>query len=675
MSEKMIKRNGTNGKTFVLCIAVILMLLALATPVSAKVASVDFRQCANNDHAGPGNCWWINSIVQNQNSEYYEGMSTLQRLILTDITPTTGNVHTLTFSHKAVKSSANAHSYDFLTSWDQAVAAADAIAPRQNLLGGINECGDEIGSVAYQACVSLHDTGTFVDVPLPDNMGTILGGDVAAKVAAYETRFGDRTFTIYSQSAITDAIIAFNGYTSGSDPDATYTLTWTSASPAILIELAGHISVGTDYVGAGIGYGPGLGAGSIPGGSYHVSMDLLDGQALGSIDNQLKDVDIPPCAGVDCDDGIECTDDSCDTVTGDCVFTNDNTNTCGSNSDTDCDNPDTCVAGVCQENHEPTTTVCRAAGGICDVPETCSADGTCPDDSFVDEGTECRASGGICDVPEECTGAGALCPDDSFVDEGTECRASGGICDVPEECTGAGALCPDDSFVDEGTECRESANTCDPAEECTGDGALCPTDITWDDALCTEWCGLTQGFWKENTDKYLSAWATGRQVCDQYFVDTDPSLVCNVISGSPCSCNAATGDECKDWTCISKVFNAKGKAQDMTKIQMMALYMTQEYHVTGIDEPPFYIDCTKFNDECSATFPDNMCVDGQTAQMSEIWTYLQANPSAGLADCLNNYNDGQCSIAVDYPSCDEDPLFVGLSGCNGGTKKITMKLS
>jgi hypothetical protein len=209
------------------------------------------------------------------------------------------------------------------------------------------------------------------------------------------------------------------------------------------------------------------------------------------------------------------------------------------------------------------------------------------------------------------------------------------------------------------------------AEYCDGAGS-CPADVFED---CTEWCGLTQGFWKENTDKYLSAWTSGRQVCDQYFVDTDPSAVCNVVSSSPCSCNAATGDECKDWTCISKVFNAKGKAQDMTKIQMMALYMTQEYHVTGTEEPlePFYIDCSEI--QCSALLPTGICDEGdKAASIDDIWTYLQANPSAGLADCLNNYNDGQCSIAVDYPSCDEDPLFVGLSGCNGGTKKITIQL-
>ena len=77
---------------------------------------------------------------------------------------------------------------------------------------------------------------------------------------------------------------------------------------------------------------------------------------------------IDPCANVVCNDGKICTDDICDPATGDCVFTNDDTNTCGSASDTICDNPDTCVAGVCQNNYEPSTTECRESAGIRDEP-------------------------------------------------------------------------------------------------------------------------------------------------------------------------------------------------------------------------------------------------------------------------------------------------------------------
>lgn len=70
---------------------------------SAAPLTVDFTQCANKDSPLPlGSCHWINSILQQNNSRYVEGMSTLQRLIFTNIAAT-GNVHTLTFRHQATK--------------------------------------------------------------------------------------------------------------------------------------------------------------------------------------------------------------------------------------------------------------------------------------------------------------------------------------------------------------------------------------------------------------------------------------------------------------------------------------------------------------------------------------------------------------------------------------------
>src|SRR5262249_38190209 len=92
--------------------------------------AVDFTQGANGDavHAQPlGDIPWINGILNPNNSEYFEGVSTLQRILFDSVTSTAGNVHTLTFSHQAAKGSA--HAYDFLTSWNQALAATNVIAP------------------------------------------------------------------------------------------------------------------------------------------------------------------------------------------------------------------------------------------------------------------------------------------------------------------------------------------------------------------------------------------------------------------------------------------------------------------------------------------------------------------------------------------------------------------
>ena len=70
------------------------------------------------------------------------------RLIIVGLPATAGNVHTMLFEHQALKN--GVHAYDYLTSWDQAVAAADAIAPGDDLLVNLiaQACGPEIGPQA-----------------------------------------------------------------------------------------------------------------------------------------------------------------------------------------------------------------------------------------------------------------------------------------------------------------------------------------------------------------------------------------------------------------------------------------------------------------------------------------------------------------------------------------------
>ena len=91
-------------------------------------------------------------------------------------------------------------------------------------------------------------------------------------------------------------------------------------------------------------------------------------------------------------------------------------------------------------------------------------------------GTLCRAAGDVCDVAESCTGTAAPCPTDGFAAAGTVCRPSAGLCDVAESCTGTAATCPTDDFVAAGTVCRPSTGACDVAETCGGGAATCPTD-------------------------------------------------------------------------------------------------------------------------------------------------------------------------------------------------------
>jgi len=170
-------------------------------------------------------------------------------------------------------------------------------------------------------------------------------------------------------------------------------------------------------------------------------------------------------------DGIECTTDRCQNGLCTHPFTTAGV-ACGSPGDTNCDNPDTCDgAGACSVNNEPVTTECGPAAGQCDVAENCDGLGSCPA-TDVKSTAECRASGGECDPAEICDGATNDCPTDAK--SSSECRASGGTCDPAETCDGVNNDCPTDAKSS--SECRASGGACDPAESCDGATNDCPTD-------------------------------------------------------------------------------------------------------------------------------------------------------------------------------------------------------
>lgn len=159
--------------------------------------------------------------------------------------------------------------------------------------------------------------------------------------------------------------------------------------------------------------------------------------------------DQPSPAGTACtDDGNPCTADRCD----------------GSGAD-------------CQHSAGNPGAVCRAAAGLCDLPELCDGiDSICPADAKSSE--PCRPSAGICDVAEACDGHGDDCPPDLYAQAGVECRGTAGSCDVAEQCSGDAAHCPTDVFLPADTECRASTHSCDGAERCSGHAATCPAEAS-----------------------------------------------------------------------------------------------------------------------------------------------------------------------------------------------------
>jgi len=222
----------------------------------------------------------------------------------------------------------------------------------------------------------------------------------------------------------------------------------------------------------------------------------------------------------ECDDGNDCTIDTCelipntnikackhtpdtgafcgDTPSNECEnpdtcnslgFCQDNGfkpegTACGDPADTVCDNPDTCdAAGGCQANSEPVTTECRADAGECDVAEYCDGAGSCPADVYEPEGTACGdPADTVCDNPDTCDASGGCQANSEPVT--TECRADAGECDVAEYCDGAGS-CPADVLKPAGTPCGDAAADCVNQDTCDGEG-LCVDNGYWDEGTA---CG------------------------------------------------------------------------------------------------------------------------------------------------------------------------------------------
>jgi hypothetical protein len=239
---------------------------------------------------GLGNCHWIGSILINpSNSLYVEGMSVPQQAILTGIAPTAGNLHTLTFEVDFTKG--GQHGYDWLTSYAQAVAAA----ANAGITLTLNPCGPELPASLVTPCNSLRGGTNMVAVTVPDDPFVSSDGSTQSRINGYESVFGDRTITIYGDASISAASLTLahsvpNLGDTG-DSDVFYTLSWTSTSTEILIEMAGHLAKGGTEPDA---WGPGEGISSIQGGPSHFSLRQLDGGSTGNQDNPISSSGVVP---------------------------------------------------------------------------------------------------------------------------------------------------------------------------------------------------------------------------------------------------------------------------------------------------------------------------------------------------------------------------------------------
>ncbi len=249
--------------------------------------------------------------------------------------------------------------------------------------------------------------------------------------------------------------------------------------------------------------------------------------------------------------GTTCTGGSCDGL-GTCVV--------GCTAGAPCATGNPCELGtidcstgsvVCMPaGPAPASTVCRAATGVCDAPETCDGASTaCPPDTFLPSTTVCRPSAGPCDAPETCDGASTVCPPDVFLPSSSVCRPSAGPCDAPETCNGASTVCPPDVFLPSSSVCRPSAGPCDTPESCTGSSAACPTDTFLPSStVCRPAagvCDMPESCNGSSAACPSDALRPGGTICRPAAGSCDTAETCNGTSAAcPADAHAADGTGC-----------------------------------------------------------------------------------------------------------------------------------
>jgi RHS repeat-associated protein len=351
-----------------------------------------------------------------------------------------------------------------------------------------------------------------------------------------------------------------------------------------------------------------------------------------------------------------------------------------------------CVTGDCCDTgtgtFRPSSYVCRAAAGGCDVEEKCTgASATCPSDTKRPAGYSCRASAGACDVAEACDGTSVACPTDAFLPSGTECRAGVGPCDLPESCTGASAVCPADAFATAGTVCRPSAGVCDVAETCTGSSTTCPADgFLASGTLCRPAAGACDqaescSGWAATcpADALTAAGTVCRAaagVCDQTESCNGFEALCptdaKVAAGTQCRASGGACDPAEACTGLADACPADGKLPAGTECRAS----------TGTCDPAEACDGSSNTCPGDALAANGTACPGGTCQtgvcieqLSTNWTDVGTHPLGAKDYSVTRLADGRVVVAggqVCNPYCaPKTEVYI----YSGGTFTLWGKLS
>ena len=275
-----------------------------------------------------------------------------------------------------------------------------------------------------------------------------------------------------------------------------------------------------------------------------------DDASVCTVTDTCSDGACVPGSSLDCSDGVDCTTDTCDAVTG-CASAADDTAcpddgvscttaTCdatvgcvhGANDELCADDGLRCTSVACDPLldcvHAPHDELCADTTDCTD--DTCLLDVGCvypPNDTNCDDGISCTHN--VCDADQGCT----FEMDDALCDDGADCTV--GTCYVPEDCF----YFKDHQACDDGHAC--SVDFCEIGEGCVYD-------------LYDQWCS-DDAF--ECTTTACVASEGCVQLTDPTMCDDDTDCTfddCLVAAGcvnAPVDALCDDGSACTDDLCVS----------------------------------------------------------------------------------------------------------------------------
>ena len=381
------------------------------------------------------------------------------------------------------------------------------------------------------------------------------------------------------------------------------------------------------------------------------------------------------CQGtaIECDDGNQCTTDSCNSATG-CTFAAqigdcDDGNACTTGES--CTASGTCAGGQpvsCEDNNVCTSETCSPSTGC----KYSNAFGACDDNDLCTNNDFC--SNGDCKgLPVICTGGDGVCTT-------SICSAESGECEIETQSCDDSNACTLDS-CDPATGCVFVSIDCDDQDLCTSDSCDVSTGCVNADKNCADSLFCTIDSCNESTGECANAPVVCESttacfvgVCSEQAQGCVYSAACN--DGLPC-----TADNCIEditgITCENTPITCNDDDPCTIDVCDAQTGDCKETPLVCNDDDPCTIDaCVSESDGCvfSALCDDNdpctvdTCTDGTCAQAplcddkdpcttdtcsNGVCSNVEKDCDDGVACTQDACENGECTYETDSAQCDD----------------------